>query len=102
MADDKKIVICLSRDLTFFSHLTYFVDNGGFTHAVARALINQPKLLLADEPTGNLDHETGQDILNLFQEIRQNIDMTILMVTHDRNIANLADRTIELTAGKLS
>lgn len=70
--------------------------------AVARALINQPKLLLADEPTGNLDHETGQDILNLFQEIRQNIDMTILMVTHDRNIANLADRTIELTAGKLS
>ena len=70
--------------------------------AIARALINHPKLLLADEPTDNLDHDTGQDILKLFQEIRKNIDMTILMVTHDRNIADLADRTIELAAGKLS
>ena len=68
--------------------------------AIARALINQPDLLLADEPTGNLDAETGDQILNLFREFHES-GQTIVMVTHDLRIAKAADRTLTLRAGQL-
>lgn len=67
--------------------------------AIARALMNDPQLLLADEPTGNLDSVTGKGILELFQQLKAETDTTIIMVTHDRQIANLADRIIELRDG---
>lgn len=68
--------------------------------AIARALLNCPKLLLADEPTGNLDAATGAEILNLFQELRrQNPELTILMITHNRELSGLADRTLTLIDG---
>lgn len=67
--------------------------------AIARALMNDPRLLLADEPTGNLDSVTGQGILELFQQLKQETDTTIIMVTHDRRIAGLSDRIIELRDG---
>lgn len=70
--------------------------------AIARSLMNRPKLLLADEPTGNLDHETGTGILELFQSIRQHSGATILMVTHDQSIAGLADYTVKLSGGRLA
>ncbi len=69
--------------------------------AIARALMNSPRLLLADEPTGNLDSITGTGILDLFKEFHAEKKMTIVMVTHDRSVADLADRTVELKDGKL-
>lgn len=70
--------------------------------AVARALMNSPELILADEPTGNLDRHTGDGILELFGAIRrENSARTIVMITHNREIAKLADRVVELHEGKL-
>ena len=69
--------------------------------AIARSLMNSPELLLADEPTGNLDSVTGQGILDIFHELRSEGGMTIVMVTHDKHVAGLADRTVELKDGML-
>ena len=67
--------------------------------AVARALMNQPKILLADEPTGNLDSHNGAAIIELFEEIRKQFGTTIIVVTHDPAIAARADREIRLKDG---
>jgi len=70
--------------------------------AIARALVNRPKILLADEPTGNLDSATGESILSLLREIQQNLGMTIVMVTHERILAErFADRLAVMGDGKL-
>jgi putative ABC transport system ATP-binding protein len=70
--------------------------------ALARALINRPKLLLADEPTGNLDSRTGTGILNLIREFNESLGMTVVMVTHERTLAEqYAGRMILLADGKL-
>jgi len=68
--------------------------------AIGRALINQPQVLLADEPTGNLDSETGNGILDVFDKLRQ-AGQTIVMVTHDKRIAERADKVITLVDGKI-
>ena len=69
--------------------------------AIARALINDPPLLLADEPTGNLDPRTGEEILNLFSAMREtNPELAILMITHNHQIASRATRAVELNDGK--
>jgi len=68
--------------------------------AIARALVNEPSLLLADEPTGNLDSKTGEEILNLFRKIHSQGN-TIIIVTHDRDIAEEAQRIIFLKDGKI-
>ena len=71
--------------------------------ALARALINQPKLLLADEPTGNLDSHTGTEIMNFIREFNESLGMTIVMVTHERALAErYARRMIFLADGKLT
>lgn len=67
--------------------------------AIARALINDPDLLLADEPTGNLDSQTGQTILSLFHTIHAEDKKTIIMVTHDDKVASAADRKVILKDG---
>ncbi len=70
--------------------------------ALARALINQPKLLLADEPTGNLDSHTGTEIMNFIREFNESLGMTIVMVTHEKALAErYAKRMIFLADGKL-
>jgi putative ABC transport system ATP-binding protein len=68
--------------------------------AVARALVNEPSLLLADEPTGNLDSRTGREILNLFHRIHEQGN-TIIMVTHDREVAAQAQRIIHIRDGQI-
>ena len=67
--------------------------------AIARALINRPPLLLADEPTGNLDSRTSVEILDMFREINAVAGVTIVLVTHDPNVARSARRTIHLSDG---
>jgi putative ABC transport system ATP-binding protein len=70
--------------------------------ALARALINRPQLLLADEPTGNLDSRTGTEIMNMVREFNQQLGMTVVMVTHERTLAErYAQRLIFLADGKL-
>src|SRR5215471_1934083 len=70
--------------------------------AIARALVNRPKILLADEPTGNLDSATGESILTLLREVQRNPGMTIVMVTHERTLAErFADRLAVMGDGKL-
>jgi putative ABC transport system ATP-binding protein len=70
--------------------------------AIARALVNRPKILLADEPTGNLDSTTGEAILTLLRELRSQLGMTIVMVTHERPLAEaFADRLAIMGDGKL-
>ena len=67
--------------------------------AIARALINQPALLLADEPTGNLDSHTSEDVLKMFQQLNQEEGITIILVTHDPNVARYARRIIGISDG---
>jgi putative ABC transport system ATP-binding protein len=70
--------------------------------AIARALVNRPKILLADEPTGNLDSGTGEAILVLLRELQEQLGMTIVMVTHERPLAErFADRLATMGDGKL-
>jgi lipoprotein-releasing system ATP-binding protein len=69
--------------------------------AIARALIADPVLLLADEPTGNLDRETGEEIMHLLKSLNSNQNLTIIMVTHDGAIADQADRIIRLAEGRV-
>ncbi len=67
--------------------------------AIARALANRPRLLLADEPTGNLDSHTGKEIMNLLQRLVRDEGLTMLLVTHDMGVASFADRIVHLRDG---
>ena len=69
--------------------------------AIARALIAQPRLLLADEPTGNLDQETGKEIIKILRDLEPQQKLTIVMVTHDQAIAAQADRIVRLADGRI-
>jgi lipoprotein-releasing system ATP-binding protein len=69
--------------------------------AIARALVAQPDVLLADEPTGNLDHGTGQEIIKILRTLNEQQNLTIVMVTHDRAIADQADRIVRLVGGRI-
>jgi ABC-type lipoprotein export system ATPase subunit len=70
--------------------------------AIARALINNPTLLLADEPTGNLDSETGSEIMDLLLKLKAECRLTLIMATHDRHMAEQTDRTLHLLDGKIA
>jgi putative ABC transport system ATP-binding protein len=69
---------------------------------VARAIVTHPKVVVADEPTGNLDDETSAQILRLLERLNRELDVTLLMVTHDANVAAIAKRQLRLEHGKLS
>lgn len=69
--------------------------------AIARALINNPKILIADEPTGNLDSDTTNKICGSFREINQRFGTTFIVVTHDRGVAGKTDRIIEIRDGRI-
>ncbi len=69
--------------------------------AIARAFVTQPKLLLADEPTGNLDTQTGQKVVELMFSLNENLNTTMILVTHDHHLAARCDSAITLSAGKI-
>jgi len=69
--------------------------------AIARALTNEPSIILADEPTGSLDSKNGQLILEHLKELHEKEKVTLIMVTHDMNVASLANRTIEVLDGRI-
>lgn len=69
--------------------------------AICRALVNQPKIIMADEPTGNLDSNAGAEVLATFKKINQELGVTILMITHDSKVANSAKKVIFLKDGKI-
>jgi putative ABC transport system ATP-binding protein len=69
--------------------------------AIARALVNQPSILLADEPTGNLDTKTSEEIMGIFQRLNQDLGITIIMITHEPDIASFAKRNIVFRDGKI-
>jgi putative ABC transport system ATP-binding protein len=70
--------------------------------AIATALANNPSILLADEPTGELDRQTGQQILELFQTLNKNQNITEIIVTHDLRISNIADRVLSIEDGRIT
>lgn len=69
--------------------------------AIARALASKPSIILADEPTGNLDSVTSEEVLDLMKKMSEQFHQTIVMITHDPNIASKADRTIKISDGKV-
>ena len=69
--------------------------------AIARALVNKPSILFADEPTGNLDSKTGDDVMNLFTDLHKQ-GQTIILITHEIEVANQAERIISIKDGKIS
>jgi len=69
--------------------------------AIARALISQPRVLLADEPTGNLDTANGQEIMALLRELNRNDALTIIMVTHNMDLVHDTDRVVRIADGRI-
>jgi putative ABC transport system ATP-binding protein len=69
--------------------------------AIARALFNSPSLLLCDEPTGNLDSETGKEVIDFFRELNAKDGVTLLIVTHERRVSSVAKRVIAMRDGML-
>jgi putative ABC transport system ATP-binding protein len=86
-------------------HLNYYPDNlsGGQKQrvAIARALVSAPKIVLADEPTAALDKKSGRDVVELMQKLAKEQGCTILMVTHDNRILDIADRIVYMEDGRL-
>lgn len=69
--------------------------------AIARALVNEPAILMGDEPTGNLDSKTSREVIGLFRELNEKNGITVILVTHDQNVAKNAKRTIVLRDGQI-
>jgi len=69
--------------------------------AIARALVNKPRIILADEPTGNLDSKNSKAVIKLLKEISEEMKLTIILITHDKEIASYADRILNMMDGVL-
>ena len=102
---DQKRFNTLIEQLGLSNHLNHLPNqlSGGQQQrvSIARALINQPSLVLADEPTGNLDSKNSDEIIRLLKEANDKYHQTIIIITHDNNIAKLANRVITIKDGKI-
>ena len=89
-------------DKEHFNHLSNQLSGGQMQRvAIARALVNNPSLILADEPTGNLDTKTGEIVLDTFQSLNRKKNSTIILITHERYVAEHADRIIHVRDGAI-
>ena len=102
--NERAIQLLQQVDLTNRGHHYPAELSGGEQQrvAIARAFANRPKILLADEPTGNLDSKNGQHIFELMKELHRSNDVTLILVTHDAALAGQAQRQIALTDGRVS
>ncbi|OGZ03237.1 MAG: hypothetical protein A2430_02795 [Candidatus Liptonbacteria bacterium RIFOXYC1_FULL_36_8] len=98
----QKVLKSAGMDEGHFYHLSNQLSGGQIQRvAIARALINNPALILADEPTGNLDTKTGEVVLKTFQELNKNEGRTIILITHEHDVAECAERIIQIKDGGL-
>ncbi|MFH1170363.1 MAG: ABC transporter ATP-binding protein [Candidatus Vogelbacteria bacterium] len=89
-------------DAAHWSHLSNQLSGGQIQRvAIARALVNNPTLILADEPTGNLDSKTGEIVLSTFQKLNTEHGRTVVLITHERDVAEYAERIIFIKDGTL-
>lgn len=98
----KKALKSAGLDEEYFEHLSNQLSGGQIQRvAIARALVNDPSLILADEPTGNLDSKTGEIVLDTFRKLNKEHGRTIILITHEPDIAEHADRIIFIKDGLL-
>lgn len=103
---DKKQIDTLVKRLGLENRLDHLPNqlSGGQQQRVSigRALVNNPALMLADEPTGNLDSENSKEIISLLRQFNKEFNQTVIIITHDKKIANSADRVITIEDGKIT
>jgi putative ABC transport system ATP-binding protein len=97
-----KALIAAGMDDSHFHHLSNQLSGGQIQRvAISRALVNDPSLILADEPTGNLDTKTGDIVLGTFQKLNKELGRTIILITHESEVAEHADRIILIRDGQI-
>ena len=95
-------LLAAGMDEKHFGHLSNQISGGQIQRvAIARALVNNPSLILADEPTGNLDSKTGEIVIGTFQKLNKEMGRTIILITHEQEIAEHADRILFIKDGLL-
>lgn len=98
----KQALVASGLDEGHFSHKSNQLSGGQIQRvAIARSLVNNPSLILADEPTGNLDTKTGEIVLDTFQKLNRELKRTIILITHEHDVAEHAERIIHIRDGEI-